>query len=117
MSRETLTRLDIDHSSRVTDAATTDLVQLNHLVLLSLAGQGNLEIFHQKSSNGSFPPGTSLSNESLARLLLGLQKLRFLPNGDFLCDCLEWLAYDSSEEFLPKGFSGFDIKVKYNLMT
>ena len=42
ISRETLTRLDIDHSSRVTDAATTDLVQLNNLVLLSLAGQGNI---------------------------------------------------------------------------
>ena len=63
------------------------------------------------SSNVSLLPGTSLSNESLARLLLGLTKLLFLPNGDFLCDCLEWLAYDSSEEFWPKGFSGFDILI------
>lgn len=91
--RETLTRLDIDHSSRVSDAATSDLAQLDHLVLLSMAG-------------------TSLSNESLARLLLALTKLLFLPNGDFLCDCLEWLAYDSSEEFWPKasGLPRFSIQ-------
>ena len=39
MFRETLTRLDIDHSSRVSDAATSDLAQLDQLVLLSMAGQ------------------------------------------------------------------------------
>ena len=65
--------------------------------------------------NVILPPGTTLSNECLARLLLGLPKLLFLPNGDFLCDCLEWLAYDSSEEFLPKGFSDFDKKDHLNI--
>ena len=39
--------------------------------------------------------GTPLSCEALAKILLGLPKLRFLPNGDFLTDCLEWIAYES----------------------
>ena len=43
MSRETLTKLDIDHSSRVSDAATTDLLQLSNLVLLSMAGEIGVE--------------------------------------------------------------------------
>ena len=39
--------------------------------------------------------GTTLTSEALAKILLGLPKLRFLPNGDFLTDCLEWIAYES----------------------
>jgi len=47
--------------------------------------------------------GSTLTTECLARLLLGLPRLVCLPNGDFLCDCLEWIAYESSEELLPEG--------------
>ena len=39
--------------------------------------------------------GTTLTSEALAKILLGLPKLHFLPNGDFLTDCLEWIAYES----------------------
>jgi len=81
--RDTLTKLEIDHSLRVSDAVVPDLLILYKLRLLSMEG-------------------TSLCSESLAQILLGLPSLVSLPNGDFLCDCLEWMAYESSEEFLPK---------------
>ena len=34
------------------------------------------------------------------------QRLVNLPNGDFLCDTLEWLVYQSGEDVLPKGDLG-----------
>ena len=82
--RDTLVKLEIDHSNRVSDAASSDLLCLQRLRLLSMAG-------------------STLTTECLARLLLGLPRLVCLPNGDFLCDCLEWIAYESSEELLPEG--------------
>ena len=99
--RETLLRLEIDHSNRVSDAATSDLLKLNNLRLLSMAGADQADIILEMKDISS--AGCTLSMESLARVLLGLPRLAFLPNGDFLCDCLEWIAYDSSEEIVPKG--------------
>ena len=60
MSRETLTKLDIDHSSRVSDAATTDLLQLTNLVLLSMAGEIEVENLQHFAGNylKIFPPKT-----------------------------------------------------------
>ena len=83
-ARESLVKLEIDHSNRVSDAATEDLITLTRLRLLSMAG-------------------CTLTTQSVARVLLGLPRLVSLPNGDFLCDCLEWIAYESSQEFVPKG--------------
>lgn len=74
--RDTLTMLEIDHSLRVSDKVVGDMLKLTNLILLSMAG-------------------TTLTSEALAKILLGLPKLRFLPNGDFLTDCLEWIAYES----------------------
>jgi len=82
--KDTLTRLEIDHSLRTTDALVPDMVKLHNLRLLSMAG-------------------TTLSCEALAIILLGLKNLVSLPNGDFLCDVLEWLAYESPEEVWNKG--------------
>eukprot|EP00092_Neocalanus_flemingeri_P004778 GFUD01005144.1.p1 GENE.GFUD01005144.1~~GFUD01005144.1.p1 ORF type:complete len:601 (+),score=111.45 GFUD01005144.1:373-2175(+) len=81
--KDTLTRLEIDHSLRMTDAVVPDMLKLENLRLLSMAA-------------------SPLSAEALAIILLGLKKLVSLPNGDFLCDSLEWLVYDSPEEVLPK---------------
>ena len=86
LPRDTLTRLEIDHSLRTTDALVPDMVKLHNLRLLSMAG-------------------TTLSCEALAIILLGLKNLVSLPNGDFLCDVLEWLAYESPEEVWNKGWS------------
>ena len=82
--RDTLTRLEIDHSLRTTDAIVPDMIKLHNLKLLSMAG-------------------TTLSTQALAVILLGLKKLVSLPNGDFLCDVLEWLVYESPEETWPRG--------------
>ena len=83
-SRDTLTRLEIDHSLRTTDAIVPDMIKLHNLKLLSMAG-------------------TTLTFEALAIILLGLKNLVSLPNGDFLCECLEWLVYESPEEVWPRG--------------
>jgi len=82
--KDTLTRLEIDHSLRTTDAIVPDMIKLHNLKLLSMAG-------------------TTLSTQALAVILLGLKKLVSLPNGDFLCDVLEWLVYESPEETWPRG--------------
>jgi len=82
--KDSLTRLEIDHSLRMSDAAVPDLLKLEQLRLLSMGG-------------------TTLSSEALAIMLLGLKKLVSLPNGDFLCDSLEWLVYESPDEILPRG--------------
>jgi len=82
--KDTLIRLEIDHSIRTTDAMVPHMLQLQNLKLLSMAG-------------------SPLSCEALAIILLGLKKLVSLPNGDFLCDSLEWLVYESPEEVLAKG--------------
>ena len=84
VSRDTLSKLEIDHSLRVSDAVVPDMLKMQKLELLSMAG-------------------TPLTSQSLATILLGLPKLRFLPNGDFLCDCLEWMVYDSPTDFISKG--------------
>lgn len=76
--RDTLSMLEIDHSLRVSDKVVDDMLKLTNLSLLSMAG-------------------TTLTSESLAQILLGLPKLRFLPNGDFLTDCLEWIAYENRD--------------------
>merc|ERR1719370_1051031 len=60
------------------------MLKLHNLKLLSMAG-------------------TTLSTQALAVILLGLKKLVSLPNGDFLCDVLEWLVYESPEEIWPRG--------------
>ena len=39
---------------------------------------------------------TSLSDESLAKILLALSNLTHLIRGDFLCDALEWIDYWAS---------------------
>ena len=82
--RDTLTRLEIDHSLRTSDALVPDMLKLENLKLLSMAG-------------------TTVSCEAMAIILLGLKKLVSLPNGDFLCDSLEWLVYESPEDVLPRG--------------
>jgi len=82
--KDTLTRLEIDHSLRTTDALVPDMIKLHNLKLLSMAG-------------------TTLTVEALAIILLGLKNLVSLPNGDFLCDVLEWLVYESPEEVWPRG--------------
>lgn len=82
--KDTLTRLEIDHSLRTTDALVPDIIKLHNLKLLSMAG-------------------TTLSIEALAIILLGLKNLVSLPNGDFLCECLEWLVYESPEEVWTRG--------------
>ena len=60
------------------------MIKLHNLKLLSMAG-------------------TTLTVEALAIILLGLKNLVSLPNGDFLCDVLEWLVYESPEEVWPRG--------------
>merc|ERR1719270_2238943 len=75
--KDTLIKLEIDHSMRVSDSVVPDLLKLQNLKLLS----------------DSVVP---LNSESLARILLGLPKLVSLPNGDFLTDCLEWMVYEDS---------------------
>jgi len=82
--KDTLTRLEIDHSLRTSDALVPDMLKLENLKLLSMAG-------------------TTVSCEAMAIILLGLKKLVSLPNGDFLCDSLEWLVYESPEDVLPRG--------------
>lgn len=82
--RGSLERLEIDHSNEMTDAACRDLCSLTRLRLLSMAA-------------------SPLGSETLARVLLALPRLVNLPNGDFLCDALEWLVYQSGEDLLPKG--------------
>jgi len=81
--KDTLSKLEIDHSLRVSDAVVPDMLKMQKLELLSMAG-------------------TPLTSQSLATILLGLPKLRYLPNGDFLCDCLEWMVYDSPTDFISK---------------
>ena len=39
-------------------------------------------------------------------IFLYVRRLVNLPNGDFLCDTLEWLVYQSGEDILPKGDLG-----------
>jgi len=82
--RDTLERLEIDHCNMLTDQVARDLASLNRLRLLSMAG-------------------SPLGSEALAKVLLALPRLVNLPNGDFLCDTLEWLVYQSGEDLLPKG--------------
>ena len=66
----TLTLLDVERSSKVTDIGAEFISKFEILI--------SLDIFH-----------TSISLQGKARLITELENLEKLPRGDFLCDALE----------------------------
>ncbi|XP_023336070.1 uncharacterized protein LOC111707239 isoform X2 [Eurytemora carolleeae] len=73
-SGTTLRVLDVENSKRICSDSVPVILQCSHLVELNIYG-------------------TKINDESKARLIMGLPKLRHLTRADFLCDALGWIDY------------------------
>jgi len=81
-ARNTLKHLDVEHSVLIKDDCLPTLLQFQLLQDLGISK-------------------TRLTAEGQATLIMGLKHLLRLPRGDFLCEALEWIAWDEMYESKP----------------
>jgi len=78
--RQTLRRLDVEHSRNLAESSVPIILQFNNLEELAIAK-------------------TNLSPTDCAHILQGLPNIRSLPRGEFLCEALHhWSATAKSEK-------------------
>ena len=81
-ARNTLKHLDVEHSVLIKDDCLPTLLQFRLLQDLGISK-------------------TRLTAEGQATLIMGLKHLLHLPRGDFLCEALEWIAWDEMYQSKP----------------
>ena len=81
-ARESLKSLDVEHSVLVKDDCIPTILKFTNLEELGISK-------------------TRLTAEGQAALILKLKNLLNLPRGDFLCEALEWIAWEEMYEKKP----------------
>eukprot|EP00092_Neocalanus_flemingeri_P011127 GFUD01011983.1.p1 GENE.GFUD01011983.1~~GFUD01011983.1.p1 ORF type:complete len:587 (+),score=118.39 GFUD01011983.1:23-1783(+) len=78
-AKNTLKVLDMEQSVLIKDDCIPKLIQFENLHELGIAK-------------------TKLTTEGQATVIMNLKNLHHLPRGDFICDALEWVAWDEMYE-------------------
>ena len=81
-AKNTLKALDVEHSVLIKDDCLSTILKFDNLQELGIAK-------------------TRLTAEGQATLIINLVNLQHLPRGDFLCEALEWVAWEEMYENKP----------------